>query len=213
MGALEEAIAYLGALDDLRCVVLSGEGRSFCSGMDVSVLSGAGIGPLSPRTHGMANRAQHCSLGWRTLPVPVIAAVRGHCFGGGLQLAMGADIRIARPDARFSVMELRHGLVPDMGLFALVRGIVREDVLRDLIFTAREFSGEQALQLGFATRTDAEPLEAAMALAHDIAGKSPLAIRAAKRLVERMAENDMAALLLAESQEQDAIIATLSGQG
>ncbi len=205
---IEQALAHLSDMADLRCVVLSGGGRSFSAGMDLEVLAtGAlSIGPLGPRSHGKANLAQHCALGWRELPVPVIAAIHGHCFGGGLQIAMGADVRIAAPDARLSIMEAKHGLVPDMGLYVLARRVVREDVLRELIFTARQVSGEEAQTLGLVTRVATDPLAEAMALAQDIAAKSPAAIRAAKRLANAMDEGDGGALLQAESDEQTALI-------
>jgi enoyl-CoA hydratase/carnithine racemase len=206
MAALEEALAHLGSLDDLRCVVLAGEGRSFCAGIDLAVLASGGIGALSPRTHGEANRAQHCATGWRTLPVPVIAAITGHCFGAGMQIALGADLRIAASDARLSVMEMKHGLVPDLGGFVLARGLVREDQWRELVYTAREVTGDQAQAMGLVTRVAADPLAEATALARDIAGKSPTAIRAAKRLANMMVEDDRASLLQAESDEQQVLV-------
>ncbi|MBV1918877.1 MAG: crotonase/enoyl-CoA hydratase family protein [Sphingomonadaceae bacterium] len=210
MNALEEVLDYLSSHEALRCVVLSGEGRSFCSGFDITVLGSGGIEPLGPRTHGITNHAQHCSWGWRELPVPVITALHGHCYGAGLQIAMGADIRIAAPDARLSVMEMRHGLVPDMGLFALARGLVRDDQLRELVYTAREFSGEEAARLGFVTRTDEAPRDAAKALARQIAQASPAAVAAAKRLLGRLYDDTAAGLHQSESDEQDTILATIS---
>ena len=209
MTAIEQALAYLGTVDDLRCVVLAGEGRSFCVGIDLAVLAGGGIAPLAPRTHGEANALQYCATGWRALPVPVIAAISGHCFGAGMQIALGADLRIAAPDARLSVMEMKHGLVPDLGGFVLARGLVREDHWRELVYTAREVSGEEALALGLVTRVAADPLAEATVLAHEIAGKSPAAIRAAKRLAHAMTEADGASLLQAESDEQQVLVDAL----
>jgi enoyl-CoA hydratase/carnithine racemase len=206
MAAIDEAIAWLGERDDLRCVVLAGEGRSFCVGIDLAVLSSGGIGALGPRTHGAANRVQHCATGWRALPVPVIAAISGHCFGAGMQIALGADLRIAAPEARLSVMEMKHGLVPDMGGFVLARGLVREDCWRELVYTAREVSGEEAQALGLVTRVAADPLAEATALAREIGGKSPAAIRAAKRLAGRMGGADTAVLLQAEADEQQVLV-------
>ncbi len=212
MAAFDEALDYLGALDDLRCVVLAGEGRSFCVGIDLDVLSGGGIGALGPRTHGMANRAQHCATGWRSLPVPVIAAISGHCFGAGMQIALGADLRIAASDARLSVMEMKHGLVPDLGGFVLARGVVREDHWRELVYTAREVSGAEAQALGLVSRIADDPLSEATALAREIADKSPQAIRAAKRLANAMIEADSASLLQAESDEQQVLVDALLGR-
>jgi enoyl-CoA hydratase/carnithine racemase len=177
--AMFQAIAEAGARlkDDrsLRAVVLSGEGRAFCAGMDgESVAAMAQGGSILPSAvQGMANRFQHIVWLWRELPVPVIAAVHGVAFGGGFQLALGADLRYVAPDTRLSVMETKWGLVPDMAGTQLMRHLAREDVVRELTYTARIFSAEQALAYGFATRLAADPLAEAMATARDIAGRSP----------------------------------------
>ena len=205
---LVSAIDRLARTTGLRAVVLSGEGRGFCAGLDMASMAGlAGSDfDVMGRTHGPANIFQHVCWGWRTLAVPVIAAVHGVAFGGGLQLMSGADIRIARPDTRLSVMEMKWGIVPDMAGFALWPGLVRDDVLRELTYTAREFSGEEAVGLGFVTRTADDPLAEAMALAREIAARNPEAIRAAKRLANLSAGGDAAEILLAESREQGALI-------
>lgn len=203
--ALIDAIAQLEATSGLRAVVLSGEGRGFCAGLDVASMASAGSGvDLAARTHGLANDFQQVAWGWRTLPVPVIAAVHGVAFGGGLQIASGPDIRIATPDARFSAMEMKWGIVPDMAGYALWRGNVRDDALRELVYTAREFDAGEALALGFVTRIAADPRAEAMALARAIAGRNPDAVRAAKRLANL--EGDAGAILLAESREQAALL-------
>jgi len=145
--------------------------------------------------------------GWRELPVPVIAAVHGVAFGGGLQIALAADIRIVAPDARLAVMEARWGLVPDMAGIALLRGVVREDVARELTYTARQVSGTEAAALGLATRTADEPYAAAMALAAQVAAASPRAVRGAKRLFGLAQDAAAAQILLAESREQQALLA------
>ena len=163
---------------------------------------------LVDRTHGNANRAQEAAMTWRKCPVPVIAAVHGVCFGGGLQIASGADIRVVHPATRMAVMEMKWGLVPDMGGYALWRGLVRDDILRELTYTNREFSGEEALGLGFATMIDEDPLARATALAETIANKNPDAIRGSKRLFKVMQEEGEDAILLAESREQDGIMRT-----
>jgi enoyl-CoA hydratase/carnithine racemase len=195
----------------LRCVVLVGEGRAFSAGLDLATFE-TGFGedalPLTQRTHGNANGLQQAALQWRKLPVPVIAAVHGVCFGGALQIAGGADIRVVAPCARLAVMEMKWGLVPDMGGFALWRGCVREDVLRELTYTNREFSGEEALAWGFATIADADPLARALALSQDIAGRSPTAIRAAKSLFNRSADLPLDEILSAESIEQQRLLGT-----
>lgn len=198
---LIDAIAQLADMPGLRAIVLSGEGRGFCAGLDMASMAGGGSGmDLAARTHDLANDFQQVAWGWRTLPVPVIAAVHGVAFGGGLQIASGADVRIVAPDARLSVMELKWGIVPDMAGFALWRGNVRDDVLRELTYTAREFGAEEAQALGFVTRIAADPHAEAVALARAIAGRNPDAIRAAKRLANL--EAGAAETLVAESVEQ-----------
>ena len=198
----------LRTMKGLRVAVLSGEGRAFCAGLDTASFGGDGGGSskLAERGYGNANRAQEAAMTWRKCPVPVIAAVHGVCFGGGLQIASGADIRVVHSQTRMAVMEMKWGLVPDMGGYALWRGLVRDDVLRELTYTNREFIGEEALQLGLATMLDDDPHARATALAETIANKNPQAIRGAKRLFRVMHEEGEDAILLAESEEQDAIM-------
>jgi enoyl-CoA hydratase/carnithine racemase len=215
--ALIETGERLKTEPGLRAVVLSGEGRAFCAGLDMGNFqrmaapspregaAGAGL-VATPRTPGGANRAQHAVMVWRELPVPVIAAVHGVAFGGGFQLALAADMRIVAPDARMAVMEIKWGLVPDMAGMVLMRGLVRDDLARELTYTGRIFNGEEALSLGLATRVAADPHAAALELAAEIAGKNPHAIRADKRLFEVAATGDQHAILKAESVEQSALI-------
>jgi enoyl-CoA hydratase/carnithine racemase len=206
--ALSEASAALAQRDDVRVVVLSGSGRGFCAGIDLASLGGdPSLHALHDRTYGVANVFQNAAWGWRSLPVPVIAAIHGIAFGGGLQIALGADIRIVAPDARLAVMEARWGLVPDMAGIALLRGLVRDDVARELTYTARQFSGAEAVDLGLATRVADDPHGAAMALAAEIAARSPRAVRSAKRLFGLSRDADADALLLAESREQEQLLA------
>jgi enoyl-CoA hydratase/carnithine racemase len=210
--ALVETTARLRSERGLRAVVLSGEGRAFCAGLDMGRFAamkehgGNGIvggqtRDLTTRTHGIANHAQQAVWGWRQLPVPVIAAVHGVAFGGGFQLALGADMRFVAPDARMSIMEIKWGLVPDMAGTPILASLVRDDVLRDLTFTGRIFSAQEALSYGLATRLTDDPRKAALDTAREIAGKSPDAIRAAKRLLNALSV-DPAPALLAESVEQ-----------
>jgi enoyl-CoA hydratase/carnithine racemase len=159
-----------------------------------------------PRTEGGSNRAQHAVMVWRELPVPVIAAVHGVAFGGGFQLALGPDIRIVAPDTRMAVLEIKWGLVPDMAGLVLLRGLVREDVARELTYTGRIFSGEEALALGIATRVSNDPHGDAMKLAAEIAAKNPDAVRAGKRLFNLAAEADQKTILKHETSEQVALI-------
>jgi enoyl-CoA hydratase/carnithine racemase len=207
IAGLIDAIAQLTAMPGLRAVVLSGEGRAFCAGLDMASMASVGAGvDIDARTHGIGNDYQHVAWGWRTLAVPVIAALHGVAFGGGLQIASGADVRIAAPGTRMSVMEIKWGIVPDMAGYALWRGNVRDDVLRELAYTAREFDAAEGVSLGFVTRIAEDPHAEAMALARAIAGRNPHAIRAAKRLANL--EGDDAAILAAESAEQAALLRT-----
>jgi enoyl-CoA hydratase/carnithine racemase len=213
MNALDDAMfeaviaagEHVRALPGVRAVVLSGAGRAFCAGLDLASFGRSdrwNDTALTDRTHGLANRPQYVATLWRDLPMPVIAAVHGVCFGGGLQIASGADIRIAHPETRLAVMEVKWGLVPDMGGYLLWRGNVRDDVLREMTYTHREFTGAQGTQMGFVTHADADPLARAMALAHEIAGQSPHAVRAAKDLSNRTTLMDEAQVLMAESISQ-----------
>ncbi|MEO9515600.1 MAG: crotonase/enoyl-CoA hydratase family protein [Paracoccaceae bacterium] len=213
--AMIDAIIAAGeqvAASDARVCVISGEGKAFCAGIDITGLSGMiGKDPndlLMPRTHGegTTNQWQDVAMVWTRVPVPVIAAVHGVCYGAGMQLALGADIRIAAPDAQFAVMEMKWGIVPDMGGMVLLPRLVRSDVLRKLTYTAAPIPADQAERWGLVTELAQDPLAAAMELAETISNKSPSAIRAAKRLIaiaESQPENEV---LLAESSEQAGLI-------
>jgi enoyl-CoA hydratase/carnithine racemase len=194
----------------VRAVVLHGEGKSFCSGLDVaSFMSGeGGTGVLLERDEGrIANLAQRVAYDWSLVPAPVIAAIHGNCLGGGLQIALGADIRIAAPDAKLSVMEVKWGLVPDMGITQTLPRLVPIDVAKELTFTGRIVSGTEGSELGLVTRTAQDPLSAALSLAQDISQKSPDAVRSAKRLYDQTwASDDAAAALALESQLQTRLI-------
>lgn len=200
---LGAAIDSLATRKDVRCVVLSGEGRAFCAGLDMASMAAGGSG-LSSRERNAdgAILPQHVAWGWRTLPMPVIAAVHGVAFGGGFQIMSGVDVRIAAPGTRFSIREVHWGLVPDMGGFALWRTLVGDDVLRELTYTAREFGAAEALAHGFVTRLADDPHAEAMALARTIAERSPAAVRAAKRLANMAHNADPRAMLVAETEEQ-----------
>ncbi len=183
--------AIIGAAERLsgepgvRAVVLHGEGPSFCSGLDLASLvsSDAGIDAIvAPLREDPPNWFQRTAYDWLRLPVPVIAAVHGNCFGGGLQIALAADIRIATPDARLSVMEVKWGLIPDMSITRTLPRLVGIDVAKELTFTGRLIDGAEAERLGLVTRVTDDPLSAARELAAEIASKSPDAIRGVKRL-------------------------------
>ena len=171
----------------VRAVVLCGEGKSFCSGLDIaSFMTGpVSIDDLLAREEGeLGNLPQRVATDWSRVPVPVIAALHGNVFGGGLQIALGADLRIAAPDARLRVLEIKWGLVPDMGITQTLPRLIGIDRAKELTFTGRELSGEQAERLGLVTSVADDPRAAAQALAADIASRSPEAIRAAKRLYD-----------------------------
>ena len=187
----------------IRAVVLSGEGRGFCSGLDFSAFQamagngagdgagdgasgGAGERRSSPfdRKGRITNLGQQAAYVWTEIPAPVIAAIHGVALGGGCQIALGADIRICAPDARFSILEIRWGLIPDMTGSQVLPRLVGIDKAKELTWTGRMVTGEEAARIGLATRVSEQPREDAMALAAEIAGKSPQAIRAGKRLLE-----------------------------
>jgi len=203
----------------VRAVVLSGEGRAFCAGLDMGNFGRMAEGPrgqstttersdqsLGARTHGVANRAQYACWVWREVPVPVIAAVHGVAFGGGFQVALGADMRYVAPDTRMAVMEIKWGLVPDMAGTQLMRHLAREDIVRELTYTGRIFSGEEAFAYGFATRVCADPRAEALATAREIADKNPDAIRAAKRILNAAVLSTPLDGLTMESVEQGHLI-------
>ncbi len=207
--AISEASEQLAGERSLRAVVLSGNGRGFCSGLDFQSFqamtgdrdaSDRASSVLRPREERPDNPAQRVAYGWKTLPVPVIAAVHGHALGGGLQIALGADIRISHPDTKWSVREVHWGLVPDMtGTFMLTR-VVRPDIARELTYTARMVDGREAYEMGLVTHLSEEPYEDAMVLAREIAGRSPGAVRGSKALFNRMFTEGAAEQFAAERQ-------------
>jgi enoyl-CoA hydratase/carnithine racemase len=212
---IAEAGESLKGESSVRAVVLSGEGASFCAGLDFSSmqsLANAGDGDTEQAAQrrdgnpGQMEEGRITHLGqqvcwvWQELPMPVIAAVHGHALGGGIQIALGADIRIVHPDTKMSVREVHWGLVPDMtGTFMLSK-LVRPDVARELTFTARVFDGREAYDLGLATRLSDNPLDDAMALANEIASRSPGAVRGAKAVFNRMDHVGAAEAFAAERQ-------------
>jgi enoyl-CoA hydratase/carnithine racemase len=213
--ALAGAIDNLAAMPGLRVVMLSGEGRAFCAGLDLGSMAGdrdpgtSSTGhSLADRSRGLANHAQFVAWGWRELPVPVIAAVHGVAFGAGSQIMAAADIRIVHPATRIAIMEMKWGLVPDVAGMPLWRTQVADDVLREMIYTNREFTGTEAKALGFATHVSDDPRAHALELARVIAGKNPHAIRGAKRLCNMLGHASDADLLQAESDEQIKVIRT-----
>lgn len=184
---LASTVERLREIDGVHAVVLHGDGPSFCSGLDVKAAAADGKTGieqlLGERDEHGANLAQRVAAGWLTLPMPVIAALHGHVLGGGFQIAMGADVRIASPDIRMSVMEVVHGLVPDMGASSTFPRAMRLDIAKELTWTGRPVEAEEALRLGLVTRLADDPVAEARAMARAIAERRPEAIRSAKRLL------------------------------
>ena len=223
---LLEAAAQVAADRGVRAVVLSGDGPSFCAGLDFkAVMQGTGLSSERAFEHegdDIANRAQRVAYDWLRLKVPVIAALHGACLGGGLQIALAADVRIAAPDARLCVMEIHYGLVPDMSLTQTLPNLVGIDVAKELTFSGRTVGAAEARELGLVTRIADDPQAAAHELAAEIVTRSPDAIRSAKRLLnEAWREPATTGLALEESLQRSllgtpnqiaAVTATLSKQ-
>jgi enoyl-CoA hydratase/carnithine racemase len=191
--AIGEAGQALIGNREIRAVVLSGNGRAFCAGLDMAsfqdMASGGedapGVGRSLENTHDRPeNFFQRAAMVWKRVPVPVIAALHGVVFGAGAQIALGADLRIAAPDMRFSILEIKWGLIPDVGITQTLRDVVSLDVAKELVFTGRILDGPAAHALGLVTHVREDPLAHARSLAAEIASKSPDAIRADKRLLD-----------------------------
>jgi len=206
----------------VRAVVLSGEGPAFCAGLDFKSFMAGGPKGMQRflERKGVANVAQRCAWIWQEVPVPVIAAIHGPCFGGGLQIALGADLRYARPDAELSVMEIRWGLIPDMSITQTAPRLVPLDVLKELTFTGRVVSGTEAQALGLVTRVCDDPLAEALKTAETIAQKNPHAIRNGKRLLNEapalsvgeafVLETDLQVVLLGSKNQLEAVRANFT---
>lgn len=213
--ALVAAGDQIAADPSVRAVVLSGEGRAFCAGLDLGSFQAMAAPDRGSRvTSGLGDRSagritnhgQQAAYTWAELPVPVIAAVHGVALGGGLQVALGADLRIVAPDAQLSVLEIRWGLIPDMTGTHTLRRLVGLDVAKELTWTGRMVSGEEAVALGLATRVSDDPLAAALELAQQIAASNPHAIRAGKRLLNQSGLVDVAQQFKDESREMGELI-------
>jgi enoyl-CoA hydratase/carnithine racemase len=223
--SLSAAGEYLKKLDGLRVVVLSGDGASFCAGLDFS--SFAQMAEAGPKANAadkkpveksdmnagamvdgrITHMAQQVCWVWQEVPVPVIAAVHGHALGGGIQIALGCDIRIVHPETQLSVREVHWGLIPDMTGTLMLSRLVRPDIVKNLVFTARIFSGQEAHEMGIATQLSHDVHADAMTMAREIAGRSPDAVRGAKKLINLLANSGAAEQFAAER----AIIGQLIG--
>lgn len=210
---------------DIRAVVLSGEGRGFCAGLDLENFAGGGLeGDFFGEGRGgfWPNYYQSPAYVWRAVPVPVICALHGVAYGGGLQIAMGADIRLARPDTKLSVMEIKWGLIPDMSASQTLRDLVRLDVAKELTFTGRVVKAEEALELGLVTRLEEDPVSAAMDMAREIAGRSPDAITLGKYLLDNAwhgsetdglrLEEKLQGRIIARSNQMEAVMSAMEGR-
>ena len=225
MEDISSAAEAVSANRDVRAVVLSGAGRAFCAGIDTSAFtSGEIFGDMFGEGRGgfWPNYYQRPGYAWKQVPVPVIAALHGVAFGGGIQIALGADIRIAHPQTRLSVMEIKWGLIPDMSGSQTLRDLVRLDVAKELVFSGRVVEGPEAERIGLVTRLADDPLEEAMAMAHRIAGGNPDAVTLGKFLLERTWHGDsleglqheekLQARILNSANHREAIRAGMSGE-
>jgi enoyl-CoA hydratase/carnithine racemase len=224
-GAMFLAIAAAGERlkndSSVRAVVVSGDGPSFCAGLDFGSFQAMGSGGNGTGGNGSQNGAdigamsegrithlaQQIAWVWQEVPVPVIAALAGHALGGGMQLALGADIRIAHPDTKLSMREVHWGLIPDMTGTLMLSRLVRDDVMKDLVCTGRILPASEGAALGLVTRLSNDPVADALAAAREIAGRSPEAVRGAKRLINRLSNAGAAEHFAAERE----IIYTLIG--
>jgi len=210
--AIVDCAERLAGDGDVRAVVVSGAGGSFCAGIDTALFTGSAPRDLAalmaPRAPSPANLFQQVSWLWRELPVPVIVAVEGVAYGAGMQIALGADIRYAAPDARLSIMEIEWGLIPDMGLTAVARSLVRRDVLRELVWTGRVVAADEARELGLVTSVHDDPLGRAFEVARAVAARSPDAIRQGKRLLNEAFEVAPPDALAVEARLQAELIGT-----
>lgn len=210
----------LAALDGLRAVVLAGEGESFCAGLDMGAIMGqpARLPSLLEADEAGINPVQRLALGWREAGVPVVAALHGHVYGGGLQIALGADIRVVHPEARLGLLEIDWGIIPDMAISVTGAGL-RRDALQELTWSGRKVSGDEAVAMGLATRLSETPEASALVSARAIAACSPRAVAAARTLFEmapdlgfreRLAlEARLQAELLGSAEQQEAVAARL----
>jgi len=209
LNAIIEAGQTVEKNADVRVVILRGAGKAFCAGIDLSNFksdTAINAQALENRTHGIANMWQYSAYVWREISIPVIAAVHGVAFGGGLQIMLGSDIKYITADTKLSVMEMKWGLIPDMAGTQLMLHSVRDDIIRELTYTNRVFLGAEAVEYGFASHISADPFADAMKLAEEIARKSPSAIVKAKKVLNAAPYVDSVADgLLLESIEQDAI--------
>lgn len=209
--AIQKTAAELSKDKSVRAVILSGEGKSFCAGLDVKSMASSPVAFTEkllkkPAMTEISNLAQDVGYLWRMIPAPVIACIHGVCLGGGFQIALGCDFRICTPDAQFSIMESKWGLIPDMSGSVTLRELVRIDVAKELTMTGRVFDGLEAKELGLVTRVAEDPMEASIALAKLIAKKSPDSTAMTKRLFQETWTVDDATALDTETRLQTKLL-------
>lgn len=207
---LRAAATDLAADSEVRAVIVAGRGRSFSAGLDFASVMPDREGlarAFAPLPDGETNLFQEACWAWRRLEVPVIAAVHGHCFGGGLQLALAADFRVTSPEAQWSVLEVKWGLVPDMTGVATLAQQVGMDIAKLLTMTGRVLSGTEARDLGLATVVASDPLQAAADLAQELLARSPDALAASKRLFQQTWGRPVEETFAAERIEQERLLA------
>lgn len=219
--ALDQTLQSLRQMPGLRAVILHGEGRGFCAGLDVKSMLRqplAALDILKREADEATNLAQRVAYGWRQLPVPVIAVTQGVCFGGGLQIALGADFRFSTPDCRFSVMEIKWGIIPDMSGSVTLRNLMGVDTAMELAMSGRELLAPEARALGLVSRVCEDPLAEARAFAHNLLGKSPDALAGIKHLYSQAWAHSDETMLNEETRLQKQILgrpnqwrATLNG--
>jgi len=203
--AIDKAIKTLKRDRTIRVIIVSGEGPDFCTGLDIKSVMKSVLNPvrlLFKIRPWRSNLAQRVSTGWKDISTPVIMAIHGRCWGGGLQIALGADIRIVTPDASLSILEGRWGLIPDMGGTLALRELITVDVAKQLVMTAAFIDGNKALELGLVTEVDEQPLEKAQQLAEVICQQSPDTVAAVKKLYNKSWHGIAGVALLRESYYQ-----------
>ena len=194
---------------EIRAVILRGEGKAFCSGLDVkSIMSNplSAIKLLVKPGRKISNLAQDAGYLWRQLPVPVIAVTQGKCWGGGFQIALGADFRYTTPDCEFSIMEMKWGLIPDMSGSITLRELIPIDLAKELTMTARVFNGQEAKDMGLVTRVSDTPMDEAIKFAKEISTRSPDAIANTKKLFNETWTSDEKTALRWETKLQKQLI-------
>ncbi len=201
LASMRAAQKRIRAMRDVRAVILHGDGPSFCAGLDFKAVlndRARALGMYTQLWWPVRNHFQAWSMGWREIGVPVIAAIHGNCLGAGIQLALGADFRVAAPDARLAILEAKWGLIPDMGGAALLRHLLPIDVATELAMTGRVITGAEAHALRLVTHVAADPLAAARQLAAEISTRSPDSVAATKLLFQQAYQANEAGALRAE---------------